>query len=221
MKVHLIRHGDARDGQLTKLGHLQANNTGIYLAKLESAGIAGLFSSDKPRSEGTALDISMHLGGMPVITDSRLREKLSFEDYPKRVPLQQKRADWERTLTDPEWTPEYGMSTATVVRNLDAFLQELSDRGQTENPYVVVAHGGILESWLRTHFSPEELNRLMPEFSEIGKSRMKGLDNCSITTFAMDGSQYTIEAVNFTGHLANGSWETHPRESTRRRDSFR
>jgi len=160
-RIFLIRHGETewniagrlqgwQDSALSAQGLAQAMRLAESLAGLDAAA---LICSDAGRALATANTIGLRLGLTPQ-ADPRLRE-ISFGHWEGHIsaalPPEVFAAKEGIMAMDPTCTQALpgGESPATVSARAWSCLEELADR-HAEATVLVVSHGGVLASVLRT-----------------------------------------------------------------------
>ena len=181
--VYLVQHGEKQpergDPGLTELGRRQAERTGRWLGGL---GVSALWTSPMRRARQTADGIAA-MTGLPVQTDSRLRERLNWDED---VPWDVFAGWWSRTSEDRDLVPPGGQSARQAGARLQEFLAGLDGSAA---PVAAVTHGGV---------TAELLRNLLGEDALPPAVRSAGVPPCAITTVE-DLNPVVIASVS---HLA-------------------
>jgi broad specificity phosphatase PhoE len=169
---YLVQHAEKQrkggDPGLTVTGRAQALWTGSCL---RGKGIDQVWTSPSRRARETAEIIAAVLG-LPVRTDARLRERMTWDGV---LPLASFFADWEKSTEQRDYRPPLGDSSREAGQRFEAFLTEhADDRGRI----AIVSHGGVTVDLLRNLYG-EELLADRPEL--IGQ----GVPACGITRLAV------------------------------------
>jgi 2,3-bisphosphoglycerate-dependent phosphoglycerate mutase len=195
----LVRHGETAwnrerriqgqlDTPLNDEGRRQAIAAGTRLAAersrygLDCAAGARIVSSDLLRCRETAEAIAAATG-LPITTDSRLRERgygmFEGRTYPE---VQRDMAEaFQRWLSrDPDFDVDGGESLRTFQQRVVAVLDELA-RAAPGATLVVVTHGGVLDIACRLC---RDLGLTVPRDYE--------LLNASLNRICWDGSRFSI-----------------------------
>lgn len=163
--LYLVRHGDkvraAGNFGLTETGQAQARAAAEYLTTLP---ITALYSSPLERAQETARIIAERLG-LPVQTETRLRERLNWGAVPDHS-REEFLSDWYRASAERDYVPRGGDSSRATGERVNAFLQELSARFPGAR-IVCVMHGGALADWLLNTFDETWLRAAYPEFELV------------------------------------------------------
>lgn len=198
-RIVAIRHGETAWNVDTRIqGHrdIPLNGTGRWQAQrtasaLIDEGISSIYSSDLLRALETAQALGRVLA-MPVVTDTRLRERAfgvfeahTFAEIESRWPAEARR--WAQR--EPDFAPEGGESLQQVRDRCVAAVQALADAhaGQT---IALVAHGGVMDCLYRaaTHL-------------DLQAKRSWPLGNASINRLLHNGVGLTLIGWGDTRHL--------------------
>lgn len=185
---YLVQHGEKQrrggDPGLTVTGRAQALWTGSCL---RGRGITQVWSSPVRRSRETAEIIAAVLG-LPVHTDPRLRERISWDGS---QPYDVFRREWQRSTADREYRPLAGDSSRDTGARVATFLREhADDRGST----VVVSHGGATVDAVRTLFGDAVLDG-RPEL-------LASVPSCALTVLRYEDGTPTLDRLADDGHLS-------------------
>ncbi|GAA4217193.1 histidine phosphatase family protein [Actinocatenispora rupis] len=185
---YLVQHAEKQrrggDPGLTVTGRAQALWTGSCL---RGRGVTEVWSSPQRRARETAEIIAAVLG-LPVQTDPRLRERIIWDGA---QPLDEFRADWNRSTADRDFRPPLGDSSRDAGERFAAFLDEHADgRGTT----IVVSHGGVTVDALRTLFGDGSL-------AERPELLNRGVPPCALTTLSRTDSGLALGQLADDGHL--------------------
>jgi len=141
--TYLVQHGEKRpepgDPGLTDQGRWQADCAGRLLV---DAGIVAVYSSPLRRARETAERVAA-VGGLTVIEDDRLRERMSWDGS---VPIGEFLIQWSQTVRDRDFVPVGGSSSHQAAARMQEFLDGLAESG----PVAIVTHGGVTVDYLRT-----------------------------------------------------------------------
>lgn len=149
MKLYLIRHGETvdnkrgisqgwHDSSLTELGLKQADEAA---EKLVGAKPTIIFASDLGRAQQTAVAVQKDFGGIPVLSDWRLRERMLGDAEGKNH-------------TELDTDELRGLKPANTVKNMEPmeaftervlhFISDLLDFADTHQEVAIVTHNGTL-----------------------------------------------------------------------------
>ena len=198
-RIVAIRHGETAWNVDTRIqGHrdIALNDTGRWQAQrmasaLIDEGISAIYSSDLLRALETAQALGRALS-MPVVTDTRLRERAfgvfeayTFAEIEARWPAEARR--WVQR--EPDFAPEGGESLRQVHDRCVSAVQALADThaGQT---IALVAHGGVMDCLYRA------ATRL-----DLQAKRSWPLGNASINRLLHNGVGLTLVGWSDTRHL--------------------
>jgi broad specificity phosphatase PhoE len=193
MKIHFIRHGkrdrqQSGDPGLTAAGRTEA---GVLAAALAVENVATVYSSPLARARETAKIIATTLG-LTVVNDERLRERMNWGDIVDQ-PFDEFIAQWERCSQDRDYQPPVGDSSRAAGQRLASFAADCHQPIAAQS-VVAVTHGGVLADFLRTVFTPAELDRVRPAFS-LAPYSGEVIPECSVTTLVYDGEDYHLAAI--------------------------
>ena len=181
MKIYFVRHGhpDCKSGNLTELGHKQAE---AAAERLKDSGIEHIFSSTKGRALQTAKCTAKRLG-LEVISCDFMREIHwhSIDDEPilangspwkvADIHVSEGKSLFDRDwrINDPYCRSQVIECVETVIQGLDAWLEELGYKREgeyyrvtgenTEKTVAMFSHGGASSAAL-SHM----LNIPFPQF---------------------------------------------------------
>lgn len=152
-RLILLRHGETTynatnriqgqlDTELNDRGRGQAAAVAAILAERKPTVIV---ASDLIRAAVTAQALSERVG-VAVRYDPRLREThlgewqgLTHSEVEQRWP-----GGLERWRTEPQWGPPGGETKVAIAERGVAVVDELAERGWSDRPVVLVAHGGLI-----------------------------------------------------------------------------
>lgn len=179
---YLVQHAEKQrkggDPGLTVTGRAQALWTGSCL---RGKGIDQVWTSPSRRARETAEIIAAVLG-LPVHTDARLRERMTWDGV---LPLASYWADWEKSTEQRDFRPALGDSSHDAGVRFQSFLAEHSaDRGRI----VVVSHGGVTVDLLRNVYGDERLAH-RPDLVAAG------VPPCGITRLGVPDSDGVVDGV--------------------------
>lgn len=189
---YLVQHAEKQrkggDPGLTVTGRAQALWTGSCL---RGKGIDQVWTSPSRRARETAEIIAAVLG-LPVRTDARLRERMTWDGV---LPLASYWADWEKSTEQRDFRPALGDSSREAGARFQSFL---ADHSADHGRMVVVSHGGVTVDLLRNVYGDERLAQ-RPELLATG------VPACGITRLGLpDGPDGTADgAVPVLEDLAN------------------
>ncbi len=199
-RIVAIRHGETAWNVDTRIqGHrdIPLNATGRWQAQrmacaLIDEGISAIYSSDLLRALETAQALGRALA-MPVVTDTRLRERAfgvfeahTFAEIEARWPAEARR--WAQR--EPDFAPEGGGESLRQVQDrCVAAVQALAEAhaGQT---IALVAHGGVMDCLYR---AATQL--------DLQAKRSWPLGNASINRLLHNGVGLTLIGWSDTRHL--------------------
>lgn len=198
-RIVAIRHGETAWNVDTRIqGHhdIPLNGTGRWQAQrtasaLIDEGISAIYSSDLLRALETAQALGRALS-MPVVTDTRLRERAfgvfeahTFAEIEVRWPAEARR--WAQR--EPDFAPDGGESLRQVQDRCVAAVQALAaaHAGQT---IALVAHGGVMDCLYR---AATQL--------DLQAKRSWPLGNASINRLLYNGVGLTLIGWSDTRHL--------------------
>lgn len=186
---YLVQHGEKQrrggDPGLTVTGRAQALWTGSCL---RGKGITQVWSSPLRRSRETA-EILAAVLGLPVRTDPRLRERMSWDGS---QPFDTFQREWSRSNADRDYRPLWGDSSRDAGDRLAGFLREhADDRGNT----VIVSHGGVTVDLVRTLFGEAPL-------ADRPELLTRGVAPCSLTTVRYTDAAPALEQFADDRHLS-------------------
>ena len=193
--VLVVQHGEkvraAGDPGLTKTGVRQATAVAAWLAKSGTV-VSSVWASPLQRAQQTAEPIAAALG-LPVRTDARLRERMSWDDE-SEIDLEGFLAEWRRASEYRTYRPTVGDSSSDAA---ERFVAALVDIGRTtrEGTVVAVAHGGVTVDSLRTLAGDVALNDASPDLIE------NGVPCGAITRLQVDGDIVSVNAYPSISHL--------------------
>lgn len=194
MQLVLVRHAlpalvqgsdGPADPPLTELGERQAQR----LVDALGQDVAALYASPLARARGTAAPLAAGLGVEPVI-DPDLREYDS--DAAHYVPVHEMAridpAAWQRMLDGK--LPAY-VDVAAFTARVDAALERIVAAHPGRSTAVVVAHAGVVNSWLA-------------HLLGIGRPLAFPLDYAGITrVLAGRDGRRVVRTVNEIAHVAD------------------
>ena len=197
MTLYLIRHGETplnvarvlqpADTPLSANGRAQAE---ALAQRLKDAGLAGILSSDLPRTQQTA-DALAKATGLPIATTALLQER-NFGDL--------RGQPYDGLGFDPLHAadaPPGGESMATFqARCIAAWGEVRATQARLGGPLAVVTHGLVLRCWLE----------LGPLVLDDGLVRPDRLTNTALT-IATSAAPHRVRLVNCTAHLDASSAE--------------
>lgn len=196
-RILIVQHGEKKrlpgDPGLTARGSAQARTTAAWLHAHEE--LVAVWASPSRRALETAAPIA-RLAGRVVVTDTRLRERMNWDD-PAAQSFAEFLREWRLTSQDRAYEPRWGDSSRAAA---DRFLHALGDIvGTVESgTAAVVAHGGVTVDALRTLVGDEKLLSDAPDLIE------SGVPSCAITTLALDGGTWRVERLPSVLHLEAG-----------------
>lgn len=149
MKLYLIRHGETllnkqdmvqgwEDSELTELGIKQASEVSKQLTGLKPTII---FSSDLGRARQTAEAVSEDLGGIPILYDWRLRERMMGDAQGKHH--NEVDRDELRGLK-PNATVKDLEPMERFTERIMHFVSDLLDFKPAHEEIIVVTHNGAI-----------------------------------------------------------------------------
>jgi len=197
MSLILLRHGETAlnaarvlqpaDTPLSTRGQQQAE---AVAARLAALGIAGILSSDLPRTVQTAQALAARTG-LPVTTSDLLRER----DYGEL-----RGRPYDSLGFDPltmTQAPPGGESAETFRRRVEqAFALAVRTRAALSGPLVVVTHGLVLHAMFSGHVQ-----------LRAGDALPLRVGNTSVTICAAD-APHAVDLLDCVAHL-DGSAADH------------
>lgn len=185
---YLVQHAEKQrrggDPGLTVTGRAQALWTGTCL---RGRSIGQVWASPLRRARETAEIIAAVLG-LPVQTDARLRERMSWNNS---QPLDAYFADWRRATDDRDYQPLLGDSSREAGSRFAAFL---SDHAGDDRDMVVVSHGGVTIDLLRTLYGDQRIGTRPELISD-------GVPPCAITRLNSGTDGVALDALADDSHL--------------------
>jgi len=202
MKIYLVRHGKKEqeitlnddgypDMELTELGKLQAEKTGLWLSNIKFDAV---YASDLKRTVQTAMGITEHQhNDLDIMVDTRIKEiNMGVFHYMSPIEVEKKHPEFYSVFKkrDTDFTYLEGESGADVTHRVINFLNDVVK--QSYENVCVATHGGVIRS-IVSHF--------------IGldqKDRFKIVPyNCGITVieYQRDSVQFRVCSVNEGLHL--------------------
>jgi len=213
LRIYLVRHGETdanREGviqgqidtQLNELGKRQAE---LVALRLRSISFDIALTSDLSRATRTAETILAYHQGATLVKQKELRERL-MGDLQGMHMLQ-----WShRAKVVDEKAESVGEFTKRVNKWWDGFILEasllLSKADGTPHEAIVVAHGGVIKTLLRSLLIQRRLS--CAEGVNMGKC---GNTSVSIIEVGADG-RGVLTLCGDTSHLAECSSEDNPDE---------
>lgn len=198
---YLVRHGqidrkiDHADPPLSPQGRVEAEQVAAYL---RPHPIVRVYASPLRRAQETAAPIAA-VFGLPIITESRLRERMNFGDLPEQS-FEQFVALWEQSSRERDFVPPIGDSSRRAGQRVEALMAQV----YAELPageVAAVAHGGIIADFLINVCSPEMLRQISPAFATrpyAGEVMRHG----AITKVEYRGADaIVVKAIAVTSHL--------------------
>ncbi|GAA4055823.1 histidine phosphatase family protein [Actinomadura miaoliensis] len=185
---YLVQHGEKDrsrfpgDPGLTEAGWWQGVRTGAWL---RTTGVVAVYSSPLRRAMQTA-ELIASACGVNVRTDPRLRERMNWDGS---LPWPEFLVEWDRTVTDRDYTPSSGDSSRQAGERLADFLVEHQG---CRGPVAMVVHGGVTVDLLRTLLGD----------AAVPAELLSGVPSCAITK--LDGLEVT-EIASVT-HLTSRPW---------------
>ena len=154
LKIILVRHGETFDnvnhivqghkpGHLTRKGFLQAKKAGMELSKLK---IDKIYVSDLQRTVQTAAEIIKYLPDIPVLFDSRLRER-NYGVFEGSQGLVFRQAAIKAGKSYIEYKPKDGESIPDLYERAKDFIKFLIKKEKNQT-ILIVTHGGFIVSSL-------------------------------------------------------------------------
>lgn len=206
-RLILLRHGQTPynaasrmqgqlDIDLTELGVRQAAAAAIELAAREPLAI---YSSDLARAADTAAALG-RASGLAVSHDKRLRET-GLGEWEGLTHLEVDAISPGARLAwrdDPRWAPPGGESRVDVAERSTPLVAELiaahPEWGGTEQPLVLVAHGGLVAA-----LTAALLDLPVDNWPILG-----GLGNCSWVQLSAhgDGPRWRLDVWNASAEVA-------------------
>ena len=194
MTLYLIRHGETplnvarvlqpADTPLSPNGLAQAD---ALARRLQGAGLAGLLSSDLPRTLQTAQALG-RMTGLPIATTPLLQER-NFGDL-RGLPYDGLGFDPIASLDAPPGGESYAQFAARCIA---AWGEVRAAHARLGGPLAVVTHGLVLRCWLE----------LGPLQLDAGLERPERLANTALT-IANALAPHRVSLVNCTAHLDAG-----------------
>jgi broad specificity phosphatase PhoE len=151
--IYLARHGETEwnrlgrwqghtDIPLTELGRSQAR---ALAERLRGEPVRHIVASDLSRARETALIVAEALGGLPVLEDADLRERMfgAFEGLTRTQCETERGEDWARYLEDPSVGPPGAESHAAIVARTRRALMRAAALPGAEG-ILLVTHGGVM-----------------------------------------------------------------------------
>lgn len=200
MLIYLIRHGETPAGraaynkekrrpdpELTSLGSVQAERTGLRLA---DTGIGHLYASDLIRTLRTAEPIARHTG-LPILLRPALREidmgrlhHAGWEHIRKDDPVFHDL--WHRHISDLPY-PDGETGEQAAVRAMPVLREAIA--GGTDA--AIVTHGGTIRCILCAVLGMPQERRFL----------LGPVHNCGITVLQAEGDTISLVGFNDVGHL--------------------
>jgi probable phosphoglycerate mutase len=161
--LYVARHGETdwnaaqrwqghTDVPLNETGRAQARALG---EKLRARGIGRIVASDLARAHETASIVAVELGLAVAYVDAALRERFYgvFEGL-TRAECESVHAEawaaWVATRTVPQGAEDHGPFTARLV----AAIGRAADAAPSNDPVLVVTHGGAMRALIATVSTP-------------------------------------------------------------------
>lgn len=194
--VVVVQHGEkvraAGDPGLTDEGHRQAATTASWLVE-NFPTIRAIVASPLRRAQETARPIAAGFG-LGVATDSRLRERMNWDDD-ACLSLDDFLREWQLATDDRSYQPMVGDSSLDAAERFIAALADL-EHGEP-GVVVVVTHGGVTVDALRTLTGDKATIEADPTLLT------DGVPSCAITQLV--ASNGAIDVVHFPSaqHLSN------------------
>ncbi|MGG1552446.1 histidine phosphatase family protein [Paenibacillus ferrarius] len=189
---HAIKEKRIGDVSITADGIKQAHATARYFHERR---ISRIFSSPLNRAKQTAQIIGNAIR-MPIIEDTRLRERANWGDMPGQT-FQEFVDMWNRCTKERDFSPPVGDSARRAGERLSSFLFEISAQYPQECT-VIVTHGGLITDFLLNEFSEDELNLKYPDFVS---EQTNLVPECSITKIKHDASGLHLVHFANSTHL--------------------
>jgi broad specificity phosphatase PhoE len=195
IRIYFVRHGQKQeiwgDPFLTDIGIKQAEITGDFF---KDKKISKIYASPLNRTVQTASIIAKSLN-LEVKTDKRLVERINWDQ--EGVSSKDFMKEWAKTDEDRKYNPRFGKSAFLSGKNMESFVDEISNNTKDMN-ILIVSHGGIIGDFLRNVFSDKNL-----PLTNVWWTKAKFLElwECSITIIEKVDNSYRLLEVGSIEHL--------------------
>ncbi len=154
-RIYLARHGETDWNALGKLqGHtdIALNEQGreqarALAARLRSAGVTGVTTSDLARARETGSIVASSLGVPPPDVDQELRERCFgvFEGLTRAECAARHPEAW-RAWVEQTLPPEGAEPVESAILRVTGALTRIAERA---SDHLVISHGGVMRLWLQ------------------------------------------------------------------------
>lgn len=202
MNIILVRHGETSynvEGRMYGHAQIPLNKRGLQQAaavgqRLKAFSFDALYASDLVRARQTAEAIALHQR-VPVIQRDALREQHVGDWEHLTIPEVQERFpdDYAAHHANPAYTPyTNGESFAMLQARAYAELTRIQTAHAPGAHICVVCHGGTINALICAVLGLDIVNH----------TRL-WVDNCSLTTIRLVGSQFHLVRLNDNAHLTD------------------
>ncbi|MFM2308952.1 MAG: hypothetical protein RLY87_1073 [Chloroflexota bacterium] len=202
MNIILVRHGETSynvEGRmyghaqvpLNERGRLQATAVG---QRLQQVSFDAIYASDLVRAQHTAEAIALH-HSVPVVLRDTLREQHVGDWEHLTIPEVQQRfpQDYAAHRADPAHTPyTNGESFAMLQARACAELERIRTAHHAGTNICVVCHGGTINALVCAVLG-----------LDIANHTRLWVDNCSLSTIRLVGTQFHLVRLNDNAHLTD------------------
>ena len=136
--------------------------------------------------------------GLPIIQDTRLRERANFGDLPGQT-VEEFIAMWERCNVERTWIPPVGDSSVGCGKRVEAFVGDVHERWP-QATVIAACHGGTIADFLLNVFTLDEIAAVNPALAATPYSG-DVMRECSSTVVAFDGTDYSLREAASIDHL--------------------